>query len=164
MLGVPPTRDDRRLLVITGTFVVLAGVLCAAVLFLATRQGTQTSANRPLFLGLEQPLTKSIRDASPLYFANPFGGDGFWLDLENGKLVALVIEPPGASHCPVKWKAQRDAYLDCHGNARSSRDLDRYQLTVGSRNGSPKDAVFVDLRKVEPAPAASTTTLSNASG
>jgi hypothetical protein len=145
-------------LIFTGTFVALAGVLVGAVLFLATQQGTGTSVRKPLFLGLEQPLTKSIRDASPLYFADPFGGDGFWLDLENGHLVALVLQPPGVTHCPVKWKAQEHAYIDCDGHHFQSRDLEHYELTVGSRFGSPNDAVFVDLRKRFPPPSSTATT------
>jgi hypothetical protein len=158
MQRVPPSPADRRLLILTGSFVALAGVLVAGILFLATQQGTSTGPRKPLFLGLERPLTKSIRDASPLYFANPFGRDGFWLDVEDGKLVALVLQPPGVAHCPVKWKAQQNAYVDCDGRRYQSRDLDHYLVTVGSRFGSPKDAVFVDLRKRFPAPASATTT------
>jgi hypothetical protein len=155
MLDVPPTRADRRLLLVTATFVVLAGLLFAAVLFLATRQGSETGPRRPLFVGLERPLMKAIRDGGPIYTPNPFAGDGFWLDLEGGHLVALVLARPGPGHCVVKWKAQQDTYLDCNGNALTSRDLDRYVLTVGSQANAPKDAVFVDLRKTDPAPGAS---------
>jgi hypothetical protein len=87
-----------------------------------------------------------------LYFANPTGGDGFWLDVEDGELVALVLDRPDTKDCVVKWKAQRDAYVDCNGDALSSNDLDRYKVTIGPRDGSPKNSVYVDLRKISPAP------------
>jgi hypothetical protein len=151
---MPAATSDRRLLVLTGGAVVIAALLFAGVLLLATRHNAGTPSNQPLFLGLEHAKIEEIRNASPQYIANPFGGDGFWLDVENGKLVALVLDRPGEKHCQVKWKAQQDAYLDCHANAVTSRELARYKVTVGSRNGSPAQSVFVNLRKVLPAPQA----------
>ena len=147
---MPASNSDRRLLVLTGGAVVLAAVLFAGVLLLATNQGAIKKG--PLYFGVDKPIIRSIRTASPRYIANPLGGDGFWFDVENGKLVALVLNRPGKKNCVVKWKAQQDTYLDCDGNAVTSRQLDRYKVIIGSRDGSPKNSVFVDLRKVSPAP------------
>jgi hypothetical protein len=155
---VPPARSDRRLLLITGAFVVLAGLLFAAVLFLATRQNTGTGPKRPLFLGLDAQKRRDIRADGPQYVANPFGGAGFWLDIEDGTLVALVLDTPAPGSCSAKWKAQRDAYVDCHGNELTSRDLDRYVITIVPREGSLRNTVYVDVRKVLPAPRTTTTT------
>jgi hypothetical protein len=146
---VPPSRDDRRLLVFTGVIVALAAVM-VALLLLAATGGGGTPKTAPLFLGLRGPLVSEIKKGGPNYIANPFGDNGFWLDLEGGQLVALVLDRPGQPGCHVKWK--RTAYFDCHGDTLSSRDLDRYEVTVGPRHGSPRTSVFVLLNKVMPAP------------
>jgi hypothetical protein len=154
MQSVPPSRADRQLLLVTGSFLAVAAVLVAMVLYLATKQNDSDTKRRPFFIGLERSLKKSIREASPLYFANPQGGDGFWLDIEDGELVALVLDRPGTKDCVVKWREQRNGYVDCEGNVLQSPQLDRHELTVGPRGkDQPKTAVYVDLRKTSPAPA-----------
>ena len=150
MPDVPPDRADRRLLLVTGGFLLIAGVFFAGVLWLATQRDDTPSG--AFFIGLERPLKSHIHEGSPLYFANPGAGDGFWLDVEDGHLVALVLARPGTRHCVVKWKDQRDAYLDCNGNPLQTHQLDRYTLAIGPRNGSPKRSVYVNLHKTSPAP------------
>jgi hypothetical protein len=152
---VPAARDDRRVLVFAGAIVVVVGIMVAGLLFLATGGTQDTPSDRtPVFLGLERELTKKIEDGGPLYFANPFGDNGFWLDLEDGALVALDIVRPGSQQCIVKWREPRHAYVDCDDQDLTSRDLDRFEVIVGkiARNDAPKDAVYVDLRRREPAP------------
>jgi len=154
--GVPAAPDDRRILLFAGALVLGAGIAIAGLLFLATG-GTQDtpSERRPVFLGLQRELVAKIEEGGPLYFANPFGDNGFWLDLEDGDLVALDIVEPGSDRCIVKWRDPRKAYVDCDDNDLTSRDLDRFALLVGKRDASddaPKDAVYVDLRRREPAP------------
>jgi hypothetical protein len=153
---VPASRDDRRVLVLAGGLVVIIGIAVAVLLFLATGGTQDTPSERtPVFLGLQPELTKKIEDGGPLYFANPFGDDGFWLDLEGGALVALDIVRPGSAHCIVKWRDPRGAYVDCDDQDLTSRDLDRFEVIVGKPSASadaPKDAVYVDLRRREPAP------------
>src|SRR5262245_60722394 len=157
MAAVPASPADRRVLVFAGVLVTLAGLAVAGLLFLATG-GTQDtpSAKKPLFLGIQRELVKTIKDGGPLYFASPFGENGFWLALEDGKLVALDIVKPGTKDCIVKWRDPRKAYVDCDDNDLQSVDLDRFELTVGSvEKGAPKDAVYVDLRVSDEAPALS---------
>ena len=150
---MPPTRDDRRLLIFTGVFVAVAAVLFAALIYLATNQQDTPDAKRPFFIGLERSKKKTIReDNSPQYVPDPTGDQGFWLDIEDGKLVALVLHVPGRPNCIVKWRDPRGGYVDCDDNVLQSEQLDRYKLIIGSRNGSPKGSVYVDLRKVTPAP------------
>ena len=153
---VPVAPDDRRILIFAGALVLAAGLAIAGLLFLATGGTQDTPSNRrPVFLGLRRQLVPQIKKGGPLYFANPFGDNGFWLDVENGSLVALDIVRPGTSDCIVKWRDPRQAYVDCDDRDLTSRDLDRYHLTIGkpdTSKDSPTDAVFVDLRRREPAP------------
>jgi hypothetical protein len=152
MGSVRAPTSDRRLLVITGVFLALAGLLFAGVVLIATNgDAPAADANKPLFLGLRDPLTSSIKDGGPLYFANPFGDDGFWVDLEDGRLVAYILKVPGVRDCSVKWKAQENSYLDCHRAKIDRSELARYNVTIGSRNGTPKTSVFVDLHAKIPA-------------
>ncbi len=151
MPGVPPSRSDRQLLVVTVSFLLVATVFFLGVIWLATQRNESTDG--PFFIGVESSLRTHIGEGSPLYFSNPGAGDGFWLDIENGQIVALVLDQtPGPKDCIVKWKEQRDAYVDCNDNELQSTDLDRYKLKIGPRDGSPKTSVYVNLRKIEPAP------------
>ena len=129
---------------------MVAAVFVGGLLWLATQRNE--SKPGPFFLGLEQALKTHIHEGSPLYFSNPGAGDGFWLDIENGQLVALVLDQTdGRKDCIVKWKDQRDAYIDCDDNELQSTDLAHYKLTIGRRDGSPKTSVYVNLQKTESA-------------
>jgi hypothetical protein len=150
MRNVPPSRSDRQLLLITGTFLAIAAVVAFGLVLLATQR--KASGDGPFYIGTAGSLERSITKDSPLYFANPTAGDGFWLDVEDSELVALVIDRPGLKDCVVKWKEQRGAYVDCNDEELTSEELDRYKVMIGSRNGSPKDSVYIDLRTVSPGP------------
>jgi len=154
--AVPAAPDDRRVLLFAGGIVLLAGLAVAALLFLATGGTQETpSGSKPLFLGLKRELVSKIKQGGPLYFASPFGENGFWLDLENGKIVALDIVKPGTPDCQVKWRDPRNAYVDCNDHDLQATDLDRYHVTVGKlQKNAPKDAVYVSLKIKEPAPIA----------
>ena len=158
MPDVPPARSDRSLIIVTGIFVVVAGLLFTAVLFLATGGDTPTGKPAPIFIGPKKGLVDNINEDGPRYYANPFGHDGFWLDVENGDLVAYVLDTPGAERCTVKWRESRGAYIDCNDEAVDPGDLDRYPVIIGSRAESPDDSVYVDVRTVDPAPGAGGTT------
>jgi hypothetical protein len=141
-------------LVFASVLVAIAGIAIAALLFFATG-GTQDtpSQRKPLFLGLSPELVNKIKDGGPLYFASPFADNGFWLDLEDNRIVALDIVKPGTKDCVAKWKDGHQAYVDCDGNDLQSRDLDRFQVTIGKlAPDSPNDGVYVDLRVRSPAP------------
>ena len=137
---------------------LVAGLLFAGVLFLATADDTATGTPAPIFIGAEQGLIDNINEDGPRYFAHPFGGDGIWLDVEDGELVAFVLDAPGPDRCTVKWKDPRDAYIDCNDNPIDPGNLNRYRVIVGSRADSPDDSVYVDIRSIEPAPGAGGTT------
>jgi hypothetical protein len=148
---VPASAEDRRILAFTTIVVVAAGLMVAALLFFATGGGKATPTSRPLYIGLEKQLRRNIVDQGPQYIANPFGGHGFWLDVEDGQIVAYSLVLPGSDDCRVKWKAQRDSYVDCEGRNVDQHDLDRYKVIETARRGSDRD-VRIDLRELEPGP------------
>ncbi len=148
---MPASPSDRRLLLVTGAFVVLAGLLVAGLLFLATGGGQATPKRGPVYIGLASDLKSMIHVGGPLYFAHPFGGTGFWLTVEHGNLVALVARRPDTQSCTVKWESHRDAYIDCHGASLTSEELSRYPVNLPV-SGAEAGGVVVDFRRVDPAP------------
>lgn len=150
---MPPSSSDRRLLLVTGSCVLLAGLLVGALIFLATGGAEGTPSPKPVYIGLESDLRTTLNQGPRLYFAHPFGGTGFWLDVEGGHLVALVARVPGTPSCTVAWKNLSRGYFDCHGRRLSSRQLDRYALQL-PKVGAQQGGVVVDFRHVLPAPQA----------
>ncbi len=112
-------RDLRVLAFAAGT-VIAAGVLVALALFAATR--TSSPGRRPIGVGLASDRRAQIAEGGPIYLADPTGGPGLWLDLEGGRLVALAVDRPAGSACTVKWRATRDAYVDCQGRRLRRRN------------------------------------------
>jgi hypothetical protein len=157
MLSMPAAPSDRRVLVIAVAMVFVAGLLVAAALFFATGGSDSTpKQTRPLYLGLTSELRSEIHQGSPLYFANPFGGNGFWLDIVDHKFVALDLVLPNTTDCTVKWKGRENSYVDCHGDKVGIADLDRYKVTLAP-SGNSGQSLYVDLRKRSPAPSTVTT-------
>ena len=149
--AVPAAPSDRRLLIFTAAIVVLAGVLFAGVLFFSTGGGNSTPKPGPIYIGLESDLRNNVNSGGPLYFAHPFGGTGFWMAIEGGHLVALLARRPGTASCTAKWESHRGAYIDCHGDKLTSKELERYSLETVATGGE-KGGVIVNFAKVEPAP------------
>jgi hypothetical protein len=148
---VPPAPSDRRLLLATGALVLVAAAVFAAALFFATGGGQAAPKRGPVYIGLERDLRNTLKKGPRLYFAHPFGGTGFWLDAENGQLVALVARRPGTQSCTVAWRNLRRGYFDCHDHELHSLQLDRYQLSF-PQLGPEAGGVVVDFRHVLPAP------------
>jgi hypothetical protein len=148
---VPPEPYDRRLLLVTGSFVVLAALLVGALLFLATGGAQGTPQRQPVYIGLESDLRTTLNQGPRLYFAHPFGGTGFWLDVQSGHLVALVARVPGTQSCTVAWKNLRRGYYDCRDRKLAAGQLDRYRLQF-PKFGPEQGGVIVDFRHVDPAP------------
>ena len=147
------TRDDRRIIIFTGALVLIAALFWVSVLVFATGGSTPSKKKSgPLYLGETSALRDSLDLGSPLYFANPFGGPGFWFDREHGQFVALDVRLPDTTSCNVKWVGRStNAYVDCHGDHLKSEELARYPVEVG-REGEKKGSVFVDLKHLEPPP------------
>ncbi len=128
-----------------------AALLVGVLLFLATGGAQGTPSRKPVYIGLETDLRHTLDQGPRLYFAHPFGGTGFWLDVQAGHLVALVARVPGTPSCTVAWKNLRRGYYDCHGRRLTAAQLDRYQLQFPTF-GPTQGGVIVDFRHVDPAP------------
>ena len=144
-------RNDLRLLLITGAAVIVAGLLVAAGIFVATNTGKPNS-RKPLPLGDAGTLQRSTAKGGPVYIANPFGGTGFLLALEHNKLVALLPDLPAETTCRVRWKGSINSFVDCHNDRVGSTQLARFHTDIPS-TGSQQGVLLVDLRRREPPPA-----------
>jgi hypothetical protein len=140
---VPLTRSDRNIILVTSGALILAAMMFVGVLLFATRSD-QPNQDAALYIGPRPDLERSIAEGGPLYFANPFGGRGFWLDREAGELVALDVGRPGDVGCSVKWKGRVNSYVDCDGERLTLQELARYDVQVLTR-GARKGSVLVDL-------------------
>jgi hypothetical protein len=157
MPSMPAAPSDRRVLVIAVAMVFFAGLLVAAALFFATGGSNGTPKQTgPLYLGLTSELRSEIHQGSPLYFANPFGGNGFWLDIVDHKFVVLDLVLPNTKSCTVEWKGRENSYVDCHGDKVGVADLARFKVTLAP-SGKSGQSLYVDLRKRIPAPNTVTT-------
>ena len=149
---MPPAPSDRRLLLVSGVLVVVAGAVFAAALFFATGGGQGTPKTGAVYFGLKRSIVDRIKqDRQPSYFAHPFGGTGFYFDLEENQLVALIARRPGTKSCVVAWRNLRRGYFDCHDHQLHPLQLDRYQLTF-PQLGAEAGGVIVDFRRVIRAP------------
>lgn len=154
---MPPSRSDTRLLVGAGVAAVLAGLVIAIVLLLATSQADQPKTYQPFAAGPESQLRKDLRDGGPFYFPDPFGGrKSVLFALEGDQVVALMTHTWGDESCRIRWRGSINSFEDCHGNRLTSDQIGRY-LTMVERRGGQGRIVVVDLRNEIPPPAAAGT-------
>jgi hypothetical protein len=152
---VPIARSDAKVLIVATGAVVLAGVLVAAVLLLASSRASSPTKYQTFPAGVESAIHKDLKDGGPFFFPDPFGGDrNLLLALEDGKVVALSDIKPGTKDCHVRWRGSINSFVDCHDDKVKSADLARYQAEVGEV-GANKGQLLIDLRHREPAPNAS---------
>jgi len=150
---VPPERSDTRLLIGAGAAAVLAGVLVAVVLLLATSRADSPKKYRPFPAGPETQLRSNLRKEGPFYYPDAFGGKrSILFALEGDQVVALMTHTPGDEECRVRWRGSVDSFVDCRGNRLHSDQIGRYQTTIENQRGTG-DVVVVDLRKELSAPA-----------
>jgi hypothetical protein len=150
---VPPARSDTRLLIGAGVAAVMAGLVVAVVLLLATSQADSPKTYRPFAAGPERELRRQLRDGGPFYVADPFGGrKSILFALEGDTVVAVMTHTPGDENCRVRWRGRIDSFEDCHGTRLRSDQIGRFATTVENR-GAQRRIVFVDLRKELPPPA-----------
>jgi len=152
---VPLARSDRKLILVTGAVVIFAGLLWAAVLFLNPSGGDTPNkgASNQLYIGPKRDLVVRLDEGSPLYFANPFGGRGFWLDRENGGLIVLDVGSWRDVGCSIAWRGRINTFVDCHGNHLTKDQMARHPVTV-VETGSRKGSVLVDLETLTAPPGA----------
>jgi hypothetical protein len=151
-LLVPASRSDARILLLATGAVVLAGLLVAAVLLLATSRGSAPAKYQPFAAGDASSIQRQLKDGGPYFYPDPFGGDrNILLALEHGQIVALSTILPNTTDCQVKWKGSVNHFVDCHGDRLDSTALERYHVEV-SESGSTKGLLLIDLRTKTPAP------------
>jgi hypothetical protein len=151
---VPASRSDAKLLLVATGAVVLAGVLVAAVLLLATGRASSPTTYQPFDAGVASSIKQGLKDGGPYFVPDPFGGNrNILLGLEGGKVVALSDIVPGSKDCRVRWRGSINSFVDCHDDKLKSTDLDRYRTEIGL-TGDSKGELLIDLRHREPAPQA----------
>jgi hypothetical protein len=154
--GVPPTRPSQRrgdikLLLGAGISVLLAGVVIAAAILAVTSGGGTPNIKRPLPFGLESAIHDNVRQGGPINIAGLSGDDGFWVAIEDHRLVALLVKQPKPNACTLRWRGSKDTFT-CDDKPVSSRTMARYR-SFTSRRGATKGSLMVALRDIEPAPA-----------
>jgi hypothetical protein len=149
---VPASRSDAKILIIATGAVVLAGLLVAAVLLLATSRGAGPTKYAPFSAGDASAIKRQLKDGGPFFFPDPFGGDrNILLGLEGGKVVALSDILPNTKSCRVKWRGSVNSFVDCHGDKLKSTELARFESEIGT-TGSSKGLLLIDLRHRLPPP------------
>jgi hypothetical protein len=133
--------SSTRLLIITAAIAIGVGLIVAALLLVATGGGDAPKG--PFPLGSAAGLRDEVKK-SPVYIADPTGGEGLWLALHGKEFVALSAVPPGTSgSCTVRWRDSVKTYQDCNGKRYHDDELATYPLVL--RNGS----LYVDTRRLE---------------
>jgi hypothetical protein len=151
-VAVPASRSDAKLLLVAAGAVVLAGVLVAAVLLLATSRASSPTKYEPFDAGVAASIRSELKDGGPYFVPDPFGGNRtLLLALEGGRIVALSDTLPGTTDCRVRWKGSINSFVDCHGDKLKSDNLARYRAEVGLV-GPSKGELLIDLRHKDPAP------------
>jgi hypothetical protein len=152
---VPPSRSDTRLLVGAGVAAVVAGLVVAVVLLLATSRADQPKSYRPFAAGPERQLREQLRDGGPFYVPDPFGGrKSILFALEGDNVVALMTHTPGDEGCRVRWRGRVDSFEECNNIRLRSDQIGRYVVTTERSEGQGR-ILFVDLRQELPPPVAS---------
>jgi len=149
---VAVSRSDAKLLIVATGGVVVAGLLVAAVLLLATGRASSPTKYVPFDAGVAASIKSELKEGGPYFYADPFGGDrSILLAIEDGKIVALSDVRPGTKACRIRWRGSIDSFVDCNDEKLTSRELARYRTDV-STFGKSKGELFIDLRNLEPAP------------
>jgi hypothetical protein len=149
---VPASRSDAKILIVATGAVILAGLLVAAVLLLASGRASSPTKYAPFPAGVAQSIKSQLKDGGPYFFPDPFGGNrNILLAIEGGEVVALSDILPNTTDCRVKWRGSLNSFVDCHGDKLRSGELERYQTEIG-QVGSNKGELLIDLRHRQAAP------------
>ncbi len=158
--GSPPTqtkasKSDVRFLITTALAIVVIGCSIAAILWVLTgRSGDPKGDSKKTTVfsaGEAKALETQIGEGGPVFFADVLAGSkGFWLDSENGKLVALSVNAPGKKDCSVRWRGSIGNYVDCDKVDYKSIQLSRFESRVPDI-GNEKGLFIVDLSSPIPA-------------
>ncbi len=140
--------SDIKLIVSATVAVVLAGLLIAGGMLIATSSGSNNPVCGQLNLGKASDVRNRL-ETQGSSFVTGGASCGFWLALDNGDIVAYRVEQP--SGCALNLRDRGTRWV-CGGETMDVAHLARYAVSV--QTVGTTDAVIVDLR----APESSTTT------
>jgi hypothetical protein len=144
-------RADLRLILGATVGVLLGGLIIAAAVFNLTAGGGVPSVNEPLAFGLASDIRQKVREGGPINFADPTGGgNDFWVGLEDGRLVPLLVSQPKPADCTLRWRGSLDTFT-CDGEPVQAENLARYRSFI-QRSGDTKGLYMVEIQKVLPPP------------
>src|ERR1044072_5779748 len=113
---VPVKRSNVPIYLLGTVLVLVLGILIAAAILLVTGRAKTPKMEGLVRFGQAKSLTEKARDGGPFAYAGATGDTGFWVALEDGKLVALKLRKPGTKDCNVIWRGSRNSFVDCNDN------------------------------------------------
>src|SRR4051794_16160435 len=149
---VPVKRSNVPIYLLGTVLVLVLGVIIAAAILLVTGRAKTPKMEGLIRFGQAKSITEKARDGGPFAYAGSSGDSGFWVAIEDGKLVALKIRKPGTKSCNVIWRGSRNAFVDCNDNPVKIDQLARYRVVIPEK-GNNKGQFLVNLSSNIPAPA-----------
>ena len=146
-------RSDIRLLLGAAIAVLVGGILVAAAILAVTSRGAIPNVKVPQAFGLASDIRQKVREGGPINIAGLSGDDGFWVAIEDHRLVALMVNQPEPASCTLRWRGSLNTFT-CDGRPVKSHSAARYRTFVQKR-GPRKGLFMVALREVLPAPSPS---------
>jgi hypothetical protein len=147
-------KGDTRVIVVATLGVLVFGLVVAAAILLITGRAKTPQIKGSIPFGVASSIRQKAKDGGPFAYAGNRGDDGFWVAIENGRLVALKIQKPGTKSCNVIWRGSKNTFVDCNGDPVRIDQLARYATRV-PKTGHDKGLLMVDLTRVLPPPASS---------
>ncbi len=147
--------SDIKLLLGAAVGIILGGIVIAAAILAITSRGKGPNLNRPVSFGIEASIHRTVRAGGPINMAGLSGDDGFWLAIEDHRLVPLLVKQPSPESCTLRWRGSKNTFT-CDDRPVSSEEMARFR-SFTSKQGTTEGSLMVDLRKVLPAPAQSST-------
>ncbi len=148
----PERRSNVGVYVVGVVLVLVVGILIAGGILLVTGRAKTPKLEGLIRFGQAASVREKAKDGGPFAYAGSNGDTGFWVALEDGKLVALKIRKPGPKDCNVIWRGSRDTFVDCDGNPITMDQLARYRVVIPDK-GNNKGQFLVDLSSNIPPPA-----------
>jgi hypothetical protein len=150
-------KIDKGTRVILATAAVVMGLVLGIVVIavLNGRGGGEAPPYQPFFAGQSDRLDRLIKTEGPIFYPDPNKGErAFYLDVDGDRFLALHVLPPGGTAgCLVQWDKAAKRYEGCHRAALDRSTLARFPVLTKEIGG--KTSIFVDLRTIDPPPAAS---------
>jgi hypothetical protein len=145
-----PRRPNRQITVLVATTAVTVAFMVVVVVSSMNNRSDEAPVAVPFVAGRLDSRTEQIQDDGPVGFSDPRGGTrSFYLDLEDGRMVALHVLPPGGnSKCIVQWNRDDKHYEDCKGEVIDPRTLRRFPIRIVEQRKTK--LILVDLRSLLP--------------